>query len=371
MLIAVGALMVYSASITARPTEAEQIYLSRHLIFLGCAVLAGSVAAHMPASFWERTAHLWFIATIALLVAVLVPGIGSRVNGAQRWIRLGPLSIQPSETAKLTLTLILAKLLSHREGLPLGAFEQRLQVLVPMAITTFLVLIEPDMGTTVFLLLTCALVLYFAGWPGREFVMAAGIAVPALGMLLILRPYQWRRIEGFVTAWVAPESAPYQVRQSLTTLGVGGGWGTGLGSGWQKLSFLPEANTDFVFAVIGEELGLMGTLGVVALWCGFLLSGLMLLQRVAHRRFEFIVGSTLLTQLVLQATINVGVVTAMLPPKGISHPFISYGGSSLLVSCLAVGMIVSLSRGVTREAVRQPSDCETVAEGPDACMATH
>jgi len=133
------------------------------------------------------------------------------------------------------------------------------------------------------------------------------------------------------------------VRQSLTTLGVGGFWGMGLGEGWQKLSFLPEANTDFVFAVIGEELGLLGTLSVVVLWGGLLYFGGQLIQRAPTGSFQKTVAATLLTQLALQAIINVGVVTAMLPPKGISHPFISYGGSSLLVSCVAVGLIISMT----------------------------
>ncbi|MCA9079166.1 MAG: putative lipid II flippase FtsW [Planctomycetaceae bacterium] len=343
MLIAVGTLMVYSASITARPTEAEQIYLSRHLSFLALSLAAGGIAAHLSSEFWERWAPRLFLLTIALLIGVLLPGIGTQVNGAQRWIRLGVLSIQPSETAKLTLTLLLARLLTRSTTSDYSPVERRLFILFPVAISAMLVLIEPDLGTTVFLLLTATLVLFYSGWPLREFLIAGAMAVPAAAALFVLRPYQWRRIEGFIAAWTEPESAPYQVRQSLTTLGVGGFWGMGLGEGWQKLSFLPEANTDFVFAVIGEELGLLGTLSVVVLWGGLLYFGGQLIQRAPTGSFQKTVAATLLTQLALQAIINVGVVTAMLPPKGISHPFISYGGSSLLVSCVAVGLIISMT----------------------------
>jgi cell division protein FtsW len=160
----------------------------------------------------------------------------------------------------------------------------------------------------------------------------------------LLRPYQLQRITGFVAAWRDVDEAPYQVRQSLITLGVGGTDGVGLGKGWQKLSFLPEANTDFVVAVLGEELGLVGTLGLIALWVGLFLTGLRMLAALPHRSFEYAAGVTLLTQLVLQAALNVAVVTAMVPPKGIAHPLISYGGSSLVASILTLGIITSLAR---------------------------
>ncbi|MDB5386289.1 MAG: cell cycle protein, partial [Planctomycetaceae bacterium] len=150
-------------------------------------------------------------------------------------------------------------------------------------------------------------------------------------------------IIGFIDTWTDLSQAPYQIQQSLATLGAGGAWGVGLGRGWQKLSFLPEANTDFVFAVIGEELGLLGTLSVVALWGGLLFFGLRLLSRLQRGGFERIVGLTLLMQLVFQAALNIAVVTALVPPKGISHPLISCGGSNLVVSLMSLGIIVSLA----------------------------
>jgi cell division protein FtsW len=264
------------------------------------------------------------------------------VNGSQRWIRLAGYSIQPSELAKLTLPLLLARYVTRRAPQP--ALFDRLQLVGPWLLCSLLILLEPDLGSTVFLTISLALVLLLGGWPARELFAVPVLAVPGVLLTLSLRPYQWQRVQGFITVFTDPAAAPYQVRQSLTTVGVGGWWGTGLGQGWQKLSFLPEANTDFIFAVIGEELGLAGTLLTLALWWGVWKTGSGLLSHLPDGSFARVAGMTLLAQLLIQAAINVAVVTALLPPKGIPHPFISYGGSSLCVSCLAIGLIVSLSR---------------------------
>jgi cell division protein FtsW len=176
-----------------------------------------------------------------------------------------------------------------------------------------------------------------------------------------MKPYQQRRITGFLESWANFEDAPYQLKQSLVTLGTGGLHGVGLGRGWQKLSFLPEANTDFVFAVIGEELGLIGTISLVALWCGLYLAGLRMLGQLDRQRFAFLASFTLLTQLTAQALLNVAVVTAMVPPKGISHPLISAGGSNLVASLLAIGIVISLSREAPEEALPEPVRSEDLS----------
>ncbi len=343
MLLGVGLMMVLSASITSRPSENEQIYLSRHLLFLGIAVVAGGIAALLPPRFWQEAAPWAFAGTLALLVMVLVPGVGTEVNGARRWLRFGPFSLQPSELAKVTLPLFLCWSIGRRRD-RFGRIAVATPPLIPIVLTVFLVLQEPDLGTSVFLCLISMICLFVAGWPLWQFVLAGGLVVPLAAGLVALKPYQRDRIEGFLAAWRDFDQAPYQIQQSLTTLGVGGGAGVGLGRGWQKLSFLPEANTDFVFAVIGEELGLIGTLGVITLWVALFLIGLQLLTRLPQQTFAYAASITLLTQLVLQAAINACVVTALLPPKGIPHPLISYGGSSLLMSLVALGVILSLSR---------------------------
>ena len=355
VLLGIGMLMVYSASVTARPTEFEQVYLSRQVMFLGVALAGGVAASLLPAVFWRRAAPWLFVATLGMLAAVLIPGVGTRVNGAQRWFRLAGWSMQPSEIAKITLPLFVCWWATREAASAVDAtgwrilrslrrFGARSLVLVPIGVLLVLIALEPDLGTSAFLAGVALLALFVAGWPLVNFAAALLLAVPAAAGVALLRPYQMQRITGFIAAWRDFNDAPYQVKQSLITLGVGGTTGVGLGQGWQKLSFLPEANTDFVVAVLGEELGLIGTLGLISIWIGLYLTGLRMLSPLPSRSFEYAAGVTLLTQLVLQAALNTAVVTAMVPPKGIAHPLISYGGSSLVASILTLGIITSLAR---------------------------
>jgi len=362
MMVSLGLLMVYSASITSRPSLAEQTYLLRHATFLGVALVAGVTAVAMPITIWQRLAPVLFAGTFVLLVAVLIPGVGTEVNGARRWLRLGPLSLQPSELAKLTLPLMLCWVVDRRRD-EQGHIVAVVPPFIPVAVAVFLVLQQPDLGTALFLCLVSAICLFVSGWPIWQFVLAGGCVVPLAAGVFALRPYQWARIEGFLATWRDLSLAPYQVRQSLLTLGSGGWTGLGLGRGQQKLSFLPEPNTDFVFAVVGEELGLLGTLGVGLLWMAIFLFGLKLLKDLPETSFAFAVGMTLLTQLVLQAAINAGAVTALLPATGIPHPLMSYGGSSLLVTMLSLGIILSAARTCS------PDDVERshAAASPDTC----
>jgi cell division protein FtsW len=351
-LLGIGVLMVHSASITSWPTEFEQVYLSRHLTFLALAVVVSSIASMLPARFWYERAPLLFWGTVALLVLVLIPGVGTRVNGAQRWLRLGPVSLQPSELAKIALPLLTVRLMVQRRAFLNHWWKGTIPLLVPLLLVIPLVLKQPDLGTSLFLVGGVALALFLGGWPLRNFIIGLLCAIPAVGMLVALRPYQLKRITGFVDTWTNWQSAPYQLKQSLMALGAGGISGSGLGKGAQKLSFLPEANTDFVFSVAGEELGLIGTLGIAGLWIGLFLAGFNILRSQNQKSFAYVAGFTLLLQLVLQAIINVAVVTAMVPPKGISHPLISYGGTNLMVSLLSLGIIVSLTRAGTDESLQ-------------------
>lgn len=361
VLLGFGVLMVYSASITSQPSEFEQVYLSRHLVFLALGLVASWIAANIPSRVWMRLAPYLFVVTLALLVLVLLPGIGTRVNGAQRWLRRGPFTLQPSELAKLTLPLFLCALIERRRALLRTWIVGPVLFLFPIALVLPLVLRQPDLGTGLFLTLGGGLALFIGGWPIRNFLFGIGLAVPVVIHFVVHRPYQMQRITGFLAAWADLNKAPYQLQQSLWAIGAGGLWGVGLGKGWQKLSFLPEANTDFVFAVVGEELGLVGALSLVALWGALYLFGLRLLKPLDHSRFEYITAFTLLTQLVFQAILNVAVVTAMVPPKGISHPLLSYGGSNLVVSLVSLGIILSLAKG-TRSPVANATSWEDDGE---------
>lgn len=354
LLVGFGLLMVHSASVTSWPTEFERVYLSRHLMFLAGGLVIAAIAASRPPQFWKQIAPWLFTLTVILLLLVLIPGIGTRVKGAQRWIRLAGFSAQPSELAKVALPLMMCWTLDRNRERLSHLIRGTIPFVFPILLIVPLVLIEPDLGTAVFLLGGAALVLLAGGWPMRHFVLGAMVAVPACLSVLVMKPYQRQRIVGFFETWADFEAAPYQLQQSLVSMGSGGLMGVGLGRGWQKLSFLPEANTDFVFAVIGEELGLLGTLSLLALWCGLYLSGLQMLNRLDARGFSFVAGFVLLTQVVGQALLNVAVVTAMVPPKGISHPLISAGGSNLIVSLLALGIVVSLSRDVPADVTKLP-----------------
>ncbi|MFV0444781.1 MAG: FtsW/RodA/SpoVE family cell cycle protein [Planctomycetaceae bacterium] len=361
LLLALGLLMVYSASITSRPTEFEEVYLSRQLLFVGVALCASVSAVLTPTSFWRRSTWMLMGVVVVLLALVLIPGLGVSVKGARRWLRLGGYSLQPSELAKVVLPLVICRISADGAWRRQAWWRSLLTMILPVSATVGLVVIEPDLGTALFLVVMTGGALYFSGWPLRRFVWLGLAVVPMLAGAVALRPYQLARVRGFLAAWQDFHLAPYQLRQSLTTLGSGGLFGAGLGQGQQKLSFLPEANTDFVFAVIGEELGLLGTVGVILLWGALFGLGVRLLSQRLRGSFEHAAGMTLLCGLVLQAALNMAVVLALVPPKGISLPLISYGGSSLVTSLLTIGIILSLSRGDS-----VVSDRSASALGPSA-----
>lgn len=357
VLLGVGVLMAFSASMSSRPGADGAGYVGRHLSVLLVAMACGWGASQVPANTWRRLAPWLFFLTLILLALVLIPGIGVRVNGARRWFRFAGFSFQPSEVAKLTVPLFLAARLEFRQQRCATFVGDVVQLIVPLMVTAALVVVEPDLGSAALILATGGVVLWSGGWPVGRLAMAGLLASPSLLGLAFLKPYQWQRLTGFVDAWTAPERAPYQIKQSLLTLGVGGWFGEGLGKGWQKLSYLPEANTDFVFSVIGEEVGLVGTLTVVAAWVGLYLVGLRLLDTLPSRSFESTVAFSWLTMLVAQAALNVCVVTALVPPKGVSHPLVSYGGTSLLVSVAILGAFCGMTRG-TRHIPGSPVEAQ-------------
>jgi cell division protein FtsW len=366
-LAGLGVLMVFSSSFTPRPSFADQDYLIRQVGFLTAGSILALVASQLPPAFWRRAATPLFLMALVALVAVLVPGIGARVNGARRWFRVGSVGIQPSEFARVIQVLFLARLLAGWGDRVQHFFTGLLPMLLPVALLSGLVLVEPDFGSAV---LACAMgvvMLFLGGMRWRHLLAVVAAVAPAAVYLVMAEPYRMRRVLEFVEGWRDPASATYQVRQSLLALGSGGLWGTGLGSGWQKLGFLPEANTDFVFAVIGEELGFVGTMAVLVMWSVFLVSGLRVAWRVAERdRCAFLAASGLVVQLVAQAAIHIAVVTSCLPPKGISLPFVSAGGSGLTASLWAVGIVLALTRPASAPAARHRTPKAAEADDGDS-----
>jgi cell division protein FtsW len=358
VLLGFGVLMVHSASITSRPSEVEQVFLSRHLMFITIGIVAAAAAAQVPVRWWELLAPWLFWGVLVLLILVLVPGVGARVNGARRWFRSGSLSGQPSELMKIALPLFVCYLAVRRHEVLDTWRHGMLPVAYPVLLAVPVVMVEPDLGTSLFLAASGGAALYVSGWPVRNFLLGGLLAIPPVVFGILHRPYQMQRISGFLESWADWTQAPYHLKQSLVTLGAGGLWGVGLGKGYQKLSFLPEANTDFVFAVIGEELGLLGALTVIGLWLGVYVLGLRLLRQVKDQPFAYDTAFVLLTQLLFQVTLNVAVVMGLVPPKGIAYPLISYGGSNLVITLVAIGVFLSLTRpaegeaGVTNPAAR-------------------
>lgn len=341
-LLGLGTMMVFSSTGATRTLELRTGFLQKHLIFLLAAGGVFVTLIQIPTRWVMRAAPWAFLGATALLVLVLIPGIGSEVNGARRWFRLGPVSLQPSELMKIALPLLLAWLLSESRS---GWKKLRTTVaFAALLFTPILIALQPDLGTSVLVFTMGACFLFLAGYPVWLFALGCASIIPVLGGLMLFRPYQLQRLASYFDALGHWENAQYQVKQSLLSIGSGGLWGTGPGRGLQKLSFLPESHTDFVFAVIGEELGLVGTLATIGLWILLFLCGVRLVSRVIDDRERFALAGTLLAGIVLQAVINTCVVTSLLPPKGISHPLLSYGGSNLLATMIAFALILNLTR---------------------------
>jgi cell division protein FtsW len=265
------------------------------------------------------------------------------VNGAHRWIKLSRFSIQPSEISKLTLAIFLAYFLEKHAGEERSFSRTFLPCVAVTGLLAVLVVAEPDLGTAVMLAVIFVVVTYTAGARLLHLGLAAAPALIALAGLLILVPFRVRRLTAFLYPWADPQGSGYQVVQSLIAIGSGGPHGLGFAQGKQKLFFLPFAHSDFIFAVIGEELGLAGTLGVVSVFGLFLWRGIRTCLR-APDRFGMLLSLALVTGIVAQALFNISVVLAIVPTKGIPLPFISYGGSSLVPTLAAVGILLNISQ---------------------------
>jgi cell division protein FtsW len=361
-----GVIMVYSASAVVATGEnhSQYFYVVRQgvwtLIGLG-AMLAGMRFDYRQLRS-PLIAHGLIAVTIVLLVAVFA---FPPINGARRWIRAaGVFSLQPSEISKLALAIFLARFLERRAGRE-GEF---LRTFLPSAAVTgllaLLVVAEPDLGTAMMLAVICAVVLFTAGARLKHMALAAAPALVGIVGLLVFVPFRMRRMTAFLDPWADPQGTSYQVVQSLLAVGSGGVNGVGFTQGRQKMFFLPFAHSDFIFAVVGEELGLLGGLALIALFGLLLWRGMRAAMR-APDRFGMLLGVGIVTGIVAQALFNMSVVLAMLPTKGIPLPFISYGGSSLVPTLFAVGVLLNISQqaSATSDTGFSISDLR-FAEGP-------
>jgi cell division protein FtsW len=269
------------------------------------------------------------------------------VNGARRWIKLGGFSAQPSEVAKLSLVLFLAYFLERRSGSEWSFWKTFLPCVIVTGALAGLVVKEPDLGTALMLAIICAAICFAAGVRPRHLAYAVVPALIYVGKMVIFTPFRWRRMASFIDPWADQQGAGYQVVQSLIAVGSGGPHGLGFAQGRQKMLFLPFAHSDFIFAVVGEELGLVGTLVVVLVFAVFLWRGMRAALR-APDRFGMLLGIGVVVGIVAQALLNMSVVLALVPTKGIPLPFISYGGSSLVPTLAGVGILLNISQHASR-----------------------
>ncbi len=349
-LLLVGLVMVTSASLTVseRNSVAPFFYFERQFlsVLLGCTIGAGVLA--VPIAFWKRVAPVLLVASFALLVLVLVPGIGHEVNGSTRWIRIGPLNFQPSELARwLLVTYIAVFAVRHQTELRSSAqgFWKPLAVLVAAAA---LLLAEPDFGAAVVLCVTGTAVLFVAGARMRDFLVVCGIGAAGVAALAVISPYRLKRILAFLDPWSDPFDSGFQLTQSLIAVGRGEWFGVGLGSSIQKLFYLPEAHTDFVFAVLAEEFGLLGVLVVVAAFLVLMLRSLRLARIAADAGMPLhaCLAAGFGVWIGMQAFLNIGVNMGLLPTKGLTLPLLSYGRSSMIVTLAWIGMLLRVHHEV-------------------------
>src|SRR5436309_1822884 len=343
-LLVIGIVMLFSTSAYARDSHGDvYFFIKRQAIWVGIGLVVCIFAALMNYHFWQKTWWLWFALALTALALCYVPHIGMRINGSRRWIGLGPVAFQPSELAKLATVFFLAAWFTRYEKSGGNLLFGFVLPLALVAVLAGLVLGEVDLGTTALLGLTTFLVMFIAGvnllWLGT-------VSCLSLGALLIVATQISERM-GRLSAFLHPqnfeEDAGLQQMQALIAWGSGGMEGLGLGNGRQKMLYLPYAHTDFIFPIIGEELGLRFSLLVVFLFVVIIVCGTMIALH-AKDRFGLLLGCGVVSLLALQAAVNIGVTTSLLPNKGLPLPFISYGGSNLVMCLFGIGLLLNIYR---------------------------
>ena len=345
ILVSTGVVMVYSASaIVAADRFRDPYFFLKKQVFwagLGCAALW--LALRTDYRRLEKLVLPLLVVAAALLVIVLVPGLGVSVNGSRRWLRLGPLSFQPAELAKLALVVYLAAFLARKRDYLDDFWRGVAPPLIVGAGFATLVLLQPDLGNALTLLVLTLGLLFLAGAPTKWLAMVVVPAVPLGVLAVLMAPYRMRRVFAFMDPWQDPRGSGFQIIQSWLALGGGGFFGRGMGESKQKLFYLPEAHTDFIFAILGEELGFIGATLVVGLFVVLVWRGLRIGLRAADPFGAYLaLGITVLVA--TQTLVNLGVVTGLLPTKGLPLPFLSFGGSALLVTMLATGVLLNISQ---------------------------
>lgn len=347
MLLALGLTMVLSASSVKQLQATGSAYtlFQKQAVWVAIGLPGMWLASRLPVKTFRALAYPMLLLAIVCLALVLVPGLGRSAGGATRWVDLGPVQVQPSELAKLALVLWGADLLARKDRL--GQLTEWRPLLVPLmpgaGVLVLLVMLGSDLGTTLVLLTIFLALLWVVGAPGRLFVGITGLVALLVAILIVVEPYRLQRITGYLDSSGNKLSTNYQGTQGLYALASGGLFGTGLGEGRAKWDYLPHADTDFIFAIVGEEFGLVGTLVVLGMFGMLAYAGLRIARRVKDP-FTRLAAAGATAWIVVQAVVNIGAVIAVLPITGIPLPLVSYGGSALIPTLFALGMLLSFAK---------------------------
>ena len=349
LLLSLGLVMVYSSSIAM--SEAEKMtgyrmhyFLMRHAIYLGVGVVAAFVTFQIPIALWQRMSLPLFIIGVILLILVLIPGIGIKVNGSRRWLSLGIVTMQPSELMKLIVVLYAADYTVRKAAFMHDFKKGFLPMLAVMVLTGAMLLLEPDYGALVVITAIAVAILFLGGLNWRVFAGLIVLLAVAFVALIIFIPYRLQRMVGFIDPWADAFGKGYQLSHSLIAFGRGEWLGVGLGGSVEKLFYLPEAHTDFLLAVIAEELGFAGVAVVLLLFIVFIYRVFAVGREAMMREkyFAALVAQGIGAWLSVQAFINMGVNMGVLPTKGLTLPFLSYGGTGIVVNCIAVAVLLRI-----------------------------
>jgi len=342
-LLIIGLIMVGSASISIADGKLHQplFYFNRQLIFALAGLAIAAMVLTLRLEVWRQLAPLLLIVGVGLLILVLIPGIGREVNGSRRWLPLGPVNIQVAEIIKLFSIIYVADYLHRHHGQLHGSFFKVFGPLILLGVAAILLLMQPDMGSVVVILSTVLAMLFLGGARLDVFAALMTIFAGLFAVLIWLAPYRLQRLQTFMDPWQDPFGSGFQLTQALIAFGRGDWLGVGLGSSMQKLFYLPEAHTDFLYSILAEELGLIGALSILVLFSVFIWRALAIgrAAELAGQVFGAQIAYGIGIWIGLQACVNMGVNMGVLPTKGLTLPLMSYGGSSLLLTCLAIALL--------------------------------
>ncbi|RFU63369.1 stage V sporulation protein E [Peribacillus glennii] len=344
-LLSIGLIMVYSASAIWADYKFDDsfFFAKRQMLFASVGVAAMFFIMNIDYWTWRTWAKALIIVCFVLLVAVLIPGIGMERNGSRSWIGVGAFSIQPSEFMKIAMIMFLAKYLSERQKL-ITSFRKGLAPSLSLVFLAFgIIMLQPDLGTGTVMVGTCIVMIFISGARISHFAGLGLLGVAGFAALVLSAPYRIKRITSFLDPWQDPQNSGFQIIQSLFAIGPGGLFGLGLGQSRQKFFYLPEPQTDFIFAILSEELGFIGGSLVILLFALLLWRGIRIALGAPDLYGSFLAVG-IIAMVAIQVMINIGVVTGLMPVTGITLPFLSYGGSSLTLMLMAIGILLNISR---------------------------